>query len=183
MKTQTGISLLELLTIISIALTSYHFAFPAMAEWQQTFYVKQQLVELSRLLAAGRQHSIFNGKRVSICPLSTNQKCATDWNQEIILFEDLNNNNQLDFDEKIIHKVPKVNKKGALRAFNNNKLGFNERGFAGFATGSLTFCQQGKNYQGGVLIISRNGRVRMETKLNNNDRFPKLANGNNIPCL
>lgn len=182
MLKQLGFTLLEVLVVLVVIAILYSVSVPSLETLQQKFYVKQELAHMQLLLASSRQHAIMHKKRVRACPLNNSQSCSNDWNQEITLFEDLNNNNKLDPSENIIHQFNKVSSNKGLRAFSNTGyISFNAQGFSGYAVGSFSYCHKGKQNQGGVFVISRTGRARFIVSQQGN--FPKLANGNPIPCL
>lgn len=177
----SGFSLLELLIVISIAATLLTLGTGFIDDTSYRFKANRSISEIQLLLANARSAALFANTKVTLCPLDSQAKCTNDWNQELTLFTDANHNRQLDSDESILQKFPASNNKNTLRHFNSLAVGFDGRGFAGYNTGSLSYCYKGTSTLGAVFIISRNGRVR-HSKSSSPAPLPKTAGGQAIPC-
>lgn len=182
MRANSAFTLIEALVLLAIVAVLYGVSSSSLDNYIQKIRTQSELNQLQQLLSAGRHYAITQGKRVRICPLSSANACHPDWNQAVFLFEDMNNNSRLDPGENIIQQLQAINTANSVRAFNNqNYISFSPQGFSGYTVGSLSYCSQGKHQQGGVLIISRTGRVRMAFS-HHQHGLPKLANGQPIPC-
>lgn len=178
-----GYSLVELLITLSIASIAYMWGMPVLGSWLESYHVKHQSFELQRMLNLARQKAIERGSYIAICPLDAANHCTNQWNGELTVFENKNNNSQLDFNEKVVHKFKGVENAEGLRSFNGTKIAFNSQGFSGFGNGSLSYCLKGQPISKGVVfIIARSGRVRSAIRLNESTRLPSLASGQNMPC-
>lgn len=178
-----GYSLVELLVTFSLAALTYVWSVPILGDWFENYQIRQQYFSLNRALIIARQHAISSGSYVAICPLDSANRCTSQWNNELTVFENKNNNSQLDLDEAVVHKLRAVKKREGLRSFNGLKIAFNGQGFSGFGNGSLSFCLNGRRIsKGAVFIISRSGRVRTQMRLDQSARLPSLASGQSMPC-
>lgn len=178
-----GYSLVELLVTLSIITMLYVWGGPVFGGWLEGYKVKQQSFELQRMLSLARQQAIESGRYVTICPLDTANRCTNRWNDELTVFENKNNNSQLDFDERVVHKFKAIADREGLRSFNGIKIAFNGQGFSGFGNGSLSYCLNGRRIPKGVVfIIARSGRVRSAVRLNESTELPSLASGQSMPC-
>lgn len=177
----TGFSLIELLmamAISAILLTMASGLFEGIANGYKT---KQDISQIQTLLAKARETALLSNVKVSLCPLDTQLKCSNDWNQDLTLFTDPNHNRALEATEQVLQTFPATHNNKTWRHFNNLAVGFDAQGFAGYNTGSFSYCYKGSSTTGAVFIISRNGRVRY-SKATSPNPLPKTAGGNAIPC-
>lgn len=179
-----GFSLIEIMVMLSVAAILYFIALPSTFAFLDAYKVRQEISQLQSILSNARQLAIFNQTRVRLCPLGVNNSCGQNWNDELVLFSDPNNNRQIDVGEKIYMRIVKNKSNKEVRAFNNsNGISFNAQGFAGYAVGTLSYCFNGKQPLGAAFTISRVGRVRVESNSSlGGGVLPRLANGQSIPC-
>ena len=175
-----GYTLTELLITTTIAAIILSQAIPALSDFTQSHKARQDITSLHMLLNASREQALSLGTRVTLCPLLNNQ-CSNNWNEELPLFTDPKNNARLDPNEMILHTLHKADDQTIQRHFNNKAISFDSRGFAGHATGSLSYCLKRDKPTGASIIISRNGRMRRGSD-SNQDGIPETASGKNIPC-
>lgn len=175
-----GYTLTELLITTTIAAIILSQAIPALSDFTQRHKARQDITSLQMLLNASREQALSLGTRVTLCPLLNNQ-CSNNWNAELHLFTDPNNNARLDPNEMILHTLHEAADQNIQRHFNNKAISFDSRGFAGHATGSLSYCLKRDKPTGASIIISRNGRMRRGSD-SNQDGIPETASGKNIPC-
>lgn len=180
MLTSKGFTLIELLIVSAIMALTLLVGLPALQDFQHSQRARQDIAALKILLHSSREQAIHLAERLTLCPDSGNQQCGNDWNQPLILFTDTNNNRQLDTNEQLLHRTKALNG-SRLLTFSGNSISFDNRGFAGFSTGSLGYCLQGARPYSASFIISRMGRIRRGGD-NNNDGIAELANGQNVPC-
>src|SRR5690606_13133307 len=167
MSATKGFTLIELLIVSAIMALTLLVGLPALQEFQHANRARQDIAALKILLHSSREQAIHLAERLTLCPDSGNQQCGNDWNQPLILFTDTNNNRQLDTNEQLLHRTKALNG-SRLLTFSGNSISFDNRGFAGFSTGSLGYCLQGARPYSASFIISRMGRIRRGGD-NNND--------------
>ena len=178
---QTGFTLTELVITTSLMAILFAITIPPLISIREQTQAEQHINQLHRMLSYARYIAITQTSRITLCPLDGNQKCGSDWHQKLTLFQDVNNNRSLDPGESAFSSVRPVYSDQEYRSFNNSVISFDSHGFSGIHTGSLSYCYTGTNKTGGVLIISRNGRIR-QGRDSNHDGLPETPNGNNIPC-
>ncbi len=178
---RSGFTLLELLTVLAISSLLMGIAIPKTTQFYQRSIAQNQITQLRQILNYTRNQAITYHTPTTLCPLTIEQKCGNNWNDELTVFQDRNSNSILEDGENILFILPKNENSNGHRTYNNSRINFNEKGFAGFDAGSLSYCHTGQQTYGVCFTISRIGRVRTGLDANN-DGLPETPNGRNIPC-
>jgi len=178
-----GLTLIETLTCIAIIGITLTMAVPALTRFNERIRISRESAELHQAISLARSLAITNSSRITLCPLSAGDECIRNWNLQLTTFNDANGNRRLDSGEASYGTVEATNDALVFRHFNSSVISFDERGFAGIHTGSLSLCHSsGTDARSGkVFIISRNGRLRIGAD-KNGDGLPETPNGKNIPC-
>ena len=92
----SGFTLIELIISISITSILITIAYPNFDEFISQMRVDNEISVLHRLLFSARNAAINRALPITICPLNDQNQCSTDWQNEISIFTDLNNNNSYD---------------------------------------------------------------------------------------
>ena len=163
-----GFTLIELIITLAIAGILFSIALPT---FSQVLAKNQQQTTLYRLFShhqLARSEAIKTNQTVILCKSNDGQQCdrQAEWSDGWMIFTDHNNNKKLDADERMIY----------TQASLNNRLSLSYRGFGSHnyvryfpsgqstSNGTFTLCnQEGKAYSK-ALIISRTGRVRIDTR-------------------
>lgn len=180
-RLSSGLSLLELIFTLGISSALLSFGTYAVLRFQEYWHGQQAIQSLSLLLHSGREQAILQKSVVTLCPLNPGKQCNMEWNNELTLFIDNNNNRQLDSGDLYLRTLAANINPHAMRSHTNNAISFDAKGFSAFATGSLSYCLKKQRTIAAVFIISRTGRIRRGTD-SNQDGIPEAANGQNIPC-
>lgn len=176
-----GFTLIEVTVVIAIMAITAAIGTPSFISFRERIEVRNNASRLLQLLEYARVRAITSSQRVTICPLDPSNKCGHSWNSVLSVFIDHNNNRVRDTDDDLLATVAAETSGHALRAFNSSVISFDDRGFAGFNTGSFSYCLTGASTSGVVYVISRNGRIR-EGRDTDGDGLPETPNGKNIPC-
>lgn len=155
-----GFSLMELMVVIAITALLLSLGGRFLPATMNRIESKQRISEIQLLLSKARSTALLTNSKVSLCPLDSQQRCTNQWNQELTLFTDPNHNRKLENNEKPIQTFPALTNTKAQRHFNNLAVGFDSQGFAGYNTGTFSFCFTGAARIGAKFVVSRNGRVR-----------------------
>lgn len=175
----SAFTLIELMITLVIAGVLMSVAVPAMKNFLGRNKARHEIQQLSMALRSARSHAIFHQQAVIVCPKDRSGKCHKNWNRDIHVFIDSNNNRKYDNDERILTIIKAVNKSFSLRSFPRNMLRFTYRGFSN--TGSLTYCANTHPIQSVVMIFSRMGRMRPGNDKNNNG-IQENPKGIDAPC-
>ncbi|MCD8523283.1 MAG: GspH/FimT family pseudopilin [Saccharospirillaceae bacterium] len=176
-----GFTLVEVMVTTTIAILLLTVGVPAMNSFISRTEARQDIGRLNQMISFTRTQALLRGSRTTLCPLNASLQCSNLWNDTLSVFTDTNNNRALDTGEQLLFTLPANQNRNVLRSFNSRIISFDERGFAGVNTGSLSYCHIGGIPTGVAFIISRNGRVRPGTD-KNNDGLQETPNGNNVPC-
>ena len=104
-----GFSLIELIVTLSITAILFGIAIPSFKDFIEKSKINSAAFQLRTTLSLARQTSISHGKDTYICELVEDKQCNTDrpfganWSNGWLVFEDLNNNADLDKDDLIVN--------------------------------------------------------------------------------
>ncbi|QQD20706.1 prepilin-type N-terminal cleavage/methylation domain-containing protein [Venatoribacter cucullus] len=180
MPVTKGFTLIELLIVSAIMALTLLVGLPAWQEFQHANRARQDIIHLKILLHSSREQAVHLAEKITLCPQNANRQCTNDWNLPLMVFNDRNNNQQLDPDETLLNQAT-AGHSNSLRHFSGQVISFDARGFAGFNTGSFSYCYQSAQIHSASFVISRLGRIRRGGD-SNNDGIAELASGQNVPC-
>ena len=181
LRRHCGFTLFETLVVLIILAITLSTGIPAFRNMQENVLARNKTSEIERLIAFARYEAITTQQRVTLCPIDRHGSCHADWNAELTVFTDSNNNRTLDDSERPLKSLPAKVEEIVERDFNNRAISFNHKGFSGTYAGSFSLCVNGSKKRGSAMIISRMGKIRYGTD-RNGDGLPELPNGDNIPC-
>ncbi len=180
MKVNLGISLIELLTVISIIIIV-----ASIAGNFQSLIMNQRLSSdqhrLRQLIVTARQEAIRSNTTVVLCPL-VDKLCVSDWNNTIFAFTDGNDDEELDNHERIIYQWPSNERSVALSWNSRRYLRFKATGM-NKDPGSFTLCPRNieqPETKAAMLTINMGGRSYFQRD-NNNDGIVDKS-GLNLSC-
>lgn len=180
MPATKGFTLIELLIVSAIMALTLLVGLPALQDFQHSQRARQDIATLKILLFSSREQALHLAEPVTLCPYNANRQCTNNWNLPLMVFTDRNNNQRLDADETLLSQTT-AGHSNSLRYFSGQLIRFDARGFAGFNTGSFSYCYQSAQIHSASFVISRLGRIRRGGD-SNNDGIAELANGQNVPC-
>lgn len=158
MKKSTGFTMLELMVTIAIVAIVASVGIPAMNSFLNSSQAEAKLTELSRLMAFARSQASSSKTPVTICPLTAGS-CTSNWGNRISVFNDLNNNRQLDNGEVEL-RVVEASKASDSVNFAPAGVTFLANGTTN-TSGTLNYCPSGKAEYGAALILLQSGRSRV----------------------
>ena len=176
-----GVTLLELMIVLSIVSISLSVVAPNVSELLSKHRIIAELNDLSAAIRFSRFEAIDRQDNTLMCPSADYRDCnANDWNLPKIIFVDENHNNRRDNDEALLHVVAKPHKgtwvkgpKRAIRFYGDGVIG---------SPATLLICPLKPNDKlNRALIVSLQGRVRA-SKDTNNDEVHELRNGVRVKC-
>ncbi len=176
-------TLIEL--IISIAVTSILavIALPNYNDFIVQMRVDNEISQLYRTLLLTRNSAINSGSRAILCPLNDSSECTTQWQNELSVFVDGNNNNIFDANEQVIQIRAAITEGDSLvYGKGRNKITFNPTGsLSGLANGTFKYCPKTNKNRARGIIIARSGRL-YQSRDSNNDGIEENRNNKKISC-
>lgn len=179
-----GFTLFEILIVLAVTailislVTPNFYAFSAQSKSKATIQKLSGLVKLARNKAVNHQSSIL------LCPSENGLVCGENWQEGVLIFEDQNNDKQLNTTENLVHFQSPLIENGSIRwSALHNYLSFSGEGISGNSAGSFIYCPEDNNLKyANALIISFSGKIRRAVD-DNHDGIRESGNSKNIACL
>lgn len=176
-------TLIELIVSISITSILAAIAIPNFSEFIVQLRVDNEISSLHRMLLITRNSAINSGQKAIICPLDDTQQCTTQWQNELSVFIDVNDNKKFDANENIISIRAEINTNDKLvYGKGRNKITFKPTGqLSGLANGTFRYCPlMYENYSRGI-VVARSGRVYQSSDIDN-DGIDENRGNKEINC-
>ena len=181
-----GFTLIELIVSISITSILAAIAVPNFSAFLSQMRVDNEISVLYRLLFTARNAAINNSLPVTICPLNDQNQCTTQWQNEISVFIDLNNNNIYDANNNEIL----IRTKSAIK--NDDKLQYGlwrsrimyaptGRTAGWGSNGTFKYCPKGYPEQSRAIRIATSGRLYISSDIDQDGR-EEVRSGSEINC-
>jgi type IV fimbrial biogenesis protein FimT len=166
MKPSKGFTFIELVCTTAIATILFSISAPNLTALLESSRSQNLYDHLFTLIQYSRSKAAFLSEDVILCPSFDEKNCINDWQQPLIIFADVNQNRQRDFNEKIDKKVTLINTKANIkltwRASGSSRyLRYVSDGSTGSQNGSFRICPTSKTLANiKKIIIFRSGRAR-----------------------
>ena len=160
-----GFTLLELIITLSITAILISAGIPGLSQLINNYKIDNKYQRLMTLVQYARAESVNYQSQVLLCPTTNEVNCIDQWNENLMVFIDKNNDEERNENEDIFRIIEKtVNDPIQLhRSLSGSRryLRFKPDGSTGNQNGRLTFCHtsEGKLYAK-QLVIYMTGRVR-----------------------
>lgn len=170
-RVQRGWSLIELLTVLTIAVVLSLAAVPSLYAMFYPLQVRNTAHEFASWMAMARSEAIKRRRgRVVMCVASSIDSCDEQggWQKGWLLFHDMNGNAQLDLEDTVIRYQSKLSDGLIIRGNTHvaNYVAYVSSGrtllvSGGLQVGTLSLCHQRSETSGWQVILSATGRVRL----------------------
>lgn len=178
-----GFTLPELIITTAILAIILSVATPSWQQWTESSAHRTLINEYHTLFSFARWSAASHRLLVTVCPLSTQDKCVDDWQMPISVFFDSNNDKKPD-DNRVLRKVDLTSTffRTASRTGGKGYFQFNSKGMIHGAMGSLILCPSGvAGTKMSYMAINKGGRFRVQHDTDE-DRIIKLPWGVKITC-
>lgn len=181
-----GFTLIELMVSVSVTSVLATFAVPNFNEFIVQIRVDNEISKLQRLLLTARNHAISVQYPVTLCPLNEQNQCTSQWQDEIAVFIDSNDNKIYEpaSNEVLIAMKDFAHEGDRLQyGLNRNRIKFAPTGrTTGWGSnGTLKYCPINYNDHSRAIVISTSGRFYSSRDINGDGR-DQIRNGGNIIC-
>jgi type IV fimbrial biogenesis protein FimT len=166
MNRMHGQTLVELMTCLLIGGIMLTFAIPALTSTQQRSQQTQAVNQLLGVLHYARGTAVMGRKTIALC--SGDTKCSTEniWQNQLLIFDDLNRNGQLDGGEELLQQLHM--QKGYSWRWSNFRsrsyLQLEADGTTRALNGTFTLCHE--NIPSRQIVINLTGRTRTQSAPN-----------------
>ena len=172
-----GLTLLELLTTLVMALVVLGLAVPAWSSFIQRNAINTARSEMRTALGMARLAAVQHGRHVTLCPTVDRNSCLQDhtrWHTSYMVFLDEDGNYQRDSDEPLLRLFTPTTTGISIHSSHGRKaIRFASDGSAWGSNVTLRFCSGHNADLNLSLILYGTGRTR------SSDR---LADGSRVLC-
>ncbi|MDX2368648.1 MAG: GspH/FimT family pseudopilin [Colwellia sp.] len=181
-----GFTLIELMVSITITAILTAIAVPSFNAFLSQMRVDKEISVLHRLLFTARNAAINNAFPVTVCPLNLQNQCTTQWQNEISVFVDFNNNDAYDpAGNEILLRT-----KSAIK--NNDKLQYGllrsriiyeptGRTSGWGSNGTFKYCPKDYPEKSRAIRIATSGRLYTSSDIDQDGR-DEVRSGSEIIC-
>jgi len=171
--------------MVSVSVTSIlaAIAVPNLSDFIVKMRVDNEISQLHRMLLITRNAAINSGQKAIICPLDNSSQCTTQWQNELSVFVDVNNNKLFDANEKVI-KIRAAITTGDRLVYGKGrtKITFKPTGqLSGLANGTFRYCPQSYQKHSRGIVVARSGRVYQSSDIDH-DSIDENRGGKEIDC-
>lgn len=178
-----GFTLIELMVSVSVTSILAAIAVPNFSDFIIKIRVDNEISQLHRMLLMTRNTAINSGQKTILCPLDNNSQCTTQWQNELSIFADVNDNKLFDANEKVI-KIKEAITTGDTLVYGKtrNKITFKPTGqLSGLANGTFRYCPKNHINHSRGIVVARSGRVYQSSDIDH-DGMDENRGNKDINC-
>jgi len=171
MRRQHGFTLIELMIAVGLTGLLLSMAVPAMDAFVLNARQTGAINDFVSSIHLARSTAITTNTRVTVCPSANGVTCEnTDWDRGWIVFSDLDSDQIVDLDERIVSAAAGINNLSIESATFGQFLLYRPNGRAmnvsvNGSSGEFVVCDSRGAHRAKVMIIDLSGRPRMSEKL------------------
>lgn len=178
-----GFTITELLVTIAVLGILSAVALPSLNEFMVNSRVDNEISQIQRLVLTTRNTAISMEQNVTLCPLATNSTCGNNWQGELTVFIDLDNDNIYEpLNNETIIRVKPAARTGDTLIYPQSRISFAPTGqLTGALNGNFTYCPKDHLWLSRALLVTRTGRS-YESSDTDNDGTDEDRSGVDISC-
>ena len=172
-KRTAGLTLLELLVVVSITAILATVALPSMSTLVAETRLRSGTSMLVSMMNFARMQAVTRNAPVTLCPSEDGFGCgeANEWNRGIMAFVDANHNRHRDGEEELLgfrDMNPHLHIFSGADPYSTGKsrkrVVFSPAGTAAGYTISVKFCSRDGSTPPAVIILQNSGRIRLSDR-------------------
>lgn len=181
-----GFTLIELIVSIYITSILASIAIPNFSSFIAKIRVNNEITQIQRLLATARNNAINTGMPTTLCPLNENNRCNSQWQGELSVFVDINDNEIYEplAGEFIIRAKSAIHLNDKLQyGIGRRRVKFAPTGrtLGWGSNGTFKYCPKNHLKSARALSVATSGRFYSSTDWDH-DGKNELRNGTEIHC-
>jgi len=185
-KTQAGISLVELLLVLSVmTFLLIHFEITGFSQSREEKLIDSAMADIVNAIAMARLAAVTEAAMVTFCRSDDGQHCRGKWQQGSIIFTDSNGDRTMNGPDRLLYRLEPIKSRGQLtfRSFRNRKyLQMTPRGTTNYQNGNFTWCPaNGDPLMIRQVVVSLTGRTRF-AKDSDGDGVVENSQGKEVEC-
>ncbi|WP_101759668.1 GspH/FimT family pseudopilin [Oceanicoccus sp. KOV_DT_Chl] len=162
----TGLTLIELISTLSISIILVTVGTGPMSKWLQYQTESTVFNTLFHLTTYARTLAVKENRYLTVCPSLDQRQCGGNWNKTIIVFTDHNKSETVDKNEDL-HMVLEMPESTPCLTWNASAkrqyLQFKPSGAANGTAGHFRFCEEAHSALNKKVVISLNGRTSLRS--------------------
>ena len=167
-RNQSGITLINLLIKITLVAALLATGLPAISTFFASNQANNTYYQIQTLIQFARIQSVNYRSQVLLCPTNNETDCHNNWNQPLMIFVDINNDEKRNANEPLLQTKPSLSKDEQIiwKASGSNRyLRFKPDGSTRNQNGRLSYClTKEDNIYAWQIIMSMSGRQRKATE-------------------
>ncbi len=179
-RNYSGFTLLNLLITITISSLLVTTGIPSLTQVFANYQANNTYNQLFTLIQFTRIQAVNYKSQVLLCPTINQMNCVSDWNQELMVFVDLNNDETRDDEELLLYIREEISNEDEsinwrVSGRNQSYLRYKPDGSTRNQNGRLTYClRKGGRLYARQIIMYRTGRARKASEAEAINRCPTL---------
>ncbi len=183
-KKNTGFTITELLIGIAILGILTAIAMPSLNQFLVQMRVDNEISQIQRLVLTARNTAITMEQNATLCPLTSNNVCGNNWQGELSVFIDLDNDNVYESgsNETLIKVKSAIRSGDTLTYAGVTRITFAPTGLLNGALNStFKYCPEGYNELSRAIVVSRTGRLYQSSDIDGDGR-DETRDGVDVSC-
>jgi type IV fimbrial biogenesis protein FimT len=160
----SGFSIIEIITTLSIASVLLAIGIPSFQILTQSGRMTTAINTISTHLYLARSEAVKQGFNVVLCPSSDGLNCKDTmiWDEEIIMFADINKNGIKEAEENLLRHINITSKSIRISTTTGRRKAiYDPKGFSMGKNVTFTFCDTNNKIDPKAVIVSNTGRARL----------------------
>lgn len=181
---QRAFTLAELLVVLAIISILAFAAVPSFSGLLSKLKTRDDVSTLTANLTFARTTAISSGGFTVVCPWTPSDGCHSNWNAEISVFKDRNNDKEPDGSNRMrVFTLTNGDLKITPRPAGKRYFSFSPSGSINGQAGSFVICSEPENTASGMAYLAVNfgGRPRVQWD-EDGDRKLSIASGSTLTC-